>query len=960
METKQNPTIAGPYGHIVTFYSFKGGVGRSMALANIAVLLARAGKRVLCIDWDLEAPGLQSYFRAIPRSSPSLEPSVSKPDRAGGLLNILAESTREKLATWKDFVCTRTSAIDQVQVDFISSGEDTTDFSNRLADFSWVDFFANRHGGSIVENLRTEWKIHYDFVLVDSRTGLSDSSGVCTIQMPDLLVLVFAANKQNTDWCERIARGIREGRKVLPYDRVFLPIIPLLSRFDPKEEVDRASNAMDRIAECFAPYYAEWLPRSIKARDMLAWSVLPYMPRYSFEEALAVEDEPAIGAQGLTFQYQLLARLILARLQSVRGILAGVGVPGAALPPLLPSASDLREELRRDNSTIPHYRNEIISRAEESPLEAVEAFETLADICSTVSRTKEAEQLLGEAINLSGDPALALSKEIPRLIAKQAKMLVETGQKNQALLNFGSFLTYAIKSYGDKDTRTAEIHAHFAHFLESLGRNDDASEQYALAVKAYEHNLPSSKPYLLDTLKDWRDLLVSEEKYQELLPVAKRALELEQGNSNPALEAWAEDIYATALKHSGRKEEAVGHYREALRLEELAAYPNEDYTLGISRALKNLAGALNEIQCYDEAEFLLLRALINDRGVFGESFTEAAIDGLNLFVYKAGQGNETESTIRKYEKTLGSDKIDSARDYHEKAKVNIAKAQFADAEKELRLALSLFESELGFEHPIVDRVCNDLGSVLFELNRYNEAEQYLQRAMDINEKIMVEQNPNLSETMRKLALVYTNTGRDEQAEEILQRSQAINEKIFGPNHLNVGVDLVLRAQILTRLEKIDHARELSESGFEIIQTYLTNIQASQQSFRNSSTSENLEVILSNQEQKYTLKIKKINKDESTLLKISGERLDAHNVNEFKGYLEQLWKESVKSLTLDISELRFVDSAGIGVFLKCYKQANSNRVRFALVGVQRSVRSSLEILKLDKLFGIYAQVDAAEE
>jgi len=44
-------------GQIITFYSYKGGTGRSMALANIAWILASNGKRVLIIDWDLEAPG---------------------------------------------------------------------------------------------------------------------------------------------------------------------------------------------------------------------------------------------------------------------------------------------------------------------------------------------------------------------------------------------------------------------------------------------------------------------------------------------------------------------------------------------------------------------------------------------------------------------------------------------------------------------------------------------------------------------------------------------------------------------------------------------------------------------------------------------------------------------------------------------------------------------------------------
>src|SRR5208337_1555092 len=47
---------------IYTFYSYKGGVGRSMALANVAECLYRRGARVLMVDWDLEAPGLEYFF----------------------------------------------------------------------------------------------------------------------------------------------------------------------------------------------------------------------------------------------------------------------------------------------------------------------------------------------------------------------------------------------------------------------------------------------------------------------------------------------------------------------------------------------------------------------------------------------------------------------------------------------------------------------------------------------------------------------------------------------------------------------------------------------------------------------------------------------------------------------------------------------------------------------------------
>jgi MinD-like ATPase involved in chromosome partitioning or flagellar assembly len=49
-------------GKIVTFYSYKGGTGRTMALANTAWILAQAGHKVLAVDWDLESPGLHKFF----------------------------------------------------------------------------------------------------------------------------------------------------------------------------------------------------------------------------------------------------------------------------------------------------------------------------------------------------------------------------------------------------------------------------------------------------------------------------------------------------------------------------------------------------------------------------------------------------------------------------------------------------------------------------------------------------------------------------------------------------------------------------------------------------------------------------------------------------------------------------------------------------------------------------------
>src|SRR5258708_19414975 len=48
-------------GRIITFYSYKGGTGRTMALANVAWILAANGHKVLAVDWDLEGPGLHRF-----------------------------------------------------------------------------------------------------------------------------------------------------------------------------------------------------------------------------------------------------------------------------------------------------------------------------------------------------------------------------------------------------------------------------------------------------------------------------------------------------------------------------------------------------------------------------------------------------------------------------------------------------------------------------------------------------------------------------------------------------------------------------------------------------------------------------------------------------------------------------------------------------------------------------------
>src|SRR5437763_5513482 len=76
---------------IVTFYSFKGGVGRSMALVNVAEILADRGYRVIACDWDLEAPGLERYFTSRELDGVPWESVLDQLIKAPGLIDLLTE-----------------------------------------------------------------------------------------------------------------------------------------------------------------------------------------------------------------------------------------------------------------------------------------------------------------------------------------------------------------------------------------------------------------------------------------------------------------------------------------------------------------------------------------------------------------------------------------------------------------------------------------------------------------------------------------------------------------------------------------------------------------------------------------------------------------------------------------------------------------------------------------------------
>jgi len=322
---------------IVTFYSFKGGTGRTMALANIAILLARTGARVLAVDFDLEAPGLWRFFRHLERDLGNRH----------GLLDLLvaqSENRSETLADWHQYVIPVT--FDGGTVSLITSGRSDDGYPARVLGFDWQKFFRDSDGGSFIEHLRAEWAGQYDFTLIDSRTGITDTGGVCTIALPDLIVPVFAANHQNIEGILEVLKRAQEGRQHLAYDRSPALVLPVLSRFDSRTEHESANEWLDLVAERFSNFYADWLPGSIAPRKILERTKLPYVGFYSFGEKLPVMDPGITDPESLGYALNSVARLIESHLGSAAALAAGAGTSmpdrsaGGLVPVLsMPSAA---------------------------------------------------------------------------------------------------------------------------------------------------------------------------------------------------------------------------------------------------------------------------------------------------------------------------------------------------------------------------------------------------------------------------------------------------------------------------------------------------------------------------------------------------------------------------------------------------------------------------------------------
>jgi hypothetical protein len=329
---------------IYTFYSYKGGVGRSMALANIAKYLYDRGVRVVMIDWDLEAPGLENFFCASEeqlldvrsqlglidmlehykrqfaqaRSTPGVENSTVMAQLKPQLLSVRSllypihapdpSAERSSAALWllpAGWRATKSSGKSSRVDDRFAK------YASAVQSFDWSDFYTSFEGNAYFEWFREQLlpappggdssaipdRLGVDAVLIDSRTGVTEMGGICTRQLADVVVCFCAPNYQNLEGVASMAATFARDEITKGRGRD-LEVLIVPSRVDEQGATTEEGAFHQRFNARLKP------PPTFQRNGLDMYSLLlPYIAKYSYSEKLAV----GVEASKLEKAYRRLA-----------------------------------------------------------------------------------------------------------------------------------------------------------------------------------------------------------------------------------------------------------------------------------------------------------------------------------------------------------------------------------------------------------------------------------------------------------------------------------------------------------------------------------------------------------------------------------------------------------------------------------------------------------------------------
>ena len=197
------PPITAP-GEVTTFYSFESGTARSVALSNMAVLLAgrhNATVPVLMIDWDTESPGLHHFFDQRDEHGGVLEYFEACRDQLQALGRGPAAADDVGLARqvlesidWELYV----ERVDQSRPLYLMrAGRFDDTYGERADRMDWDALFAACP--ALFRCFGEHMARQFRHVLVDARSGRSAAVSICTTLLPGKLVTLFTPNQRSLE-----------------------------------------------------------------------------------------------------------------------------------------------------------------------------------------------------------------------------------------------------------------------------------------------------------------------------------------------------------------------------------------------------------------------------------------------------------------------------------------------------------------------------------------------------------------------------------------------------------------------------------------------------------------------------------------------------------------------------------------------------------------------------------------
>lgn len=231
----------------VAFYSYKGGVGRSLFLANAARFLATLGNGVVALDFDFEAPGLHYKLSgsrdftfpggAVPYlvataegadAAPPLEDHmvpVPVPPEGGGWLRLMPAGPAPHEGYWASL--------------------------KELGDKLRLDDPSGRGFMALLDlQARIAEELKPDYLLIDARTGVTELGSLATTVLADTVVSMFVPNHESLDGTLAVVEALKSAPRLKSQKPI--RVVPVLSRATSPSDDDRFAHGVARLLELAA------------------------------------------------------------------------------------------------------------------------------------------------------------------------------------------------------------------------------------------------------------------------------------------------------------------------------------------------------------------------------------------------------------------------------------------------------------------------------------------------------------------------------------------------------------------------------------------------------------------------------------------------------------------------------------------------------------------------------------